>query len=236
MYFADVHCHILFGVDDGAASETEMYSMLDRAYESGVRLLCATPHCNPGMFKYSPEAELYAFERLTAYAKEKYPDMQLFRANEVFVYSDVPSSVAENGTGIYPDQNTVLVEFYPDRTARQIETTVKLLMQLGYTALIAHVERYTDLKKGNISELRELGAVISVNADSIVGVSGKRTQKTVMKLIALGLVDVITSDSHSKESFSSLAAAYDLLSKKFDSSWLYELFYENPKSILTLNG
>ncbi len=236
MYFADVHCHILFGVDDGASNEAEMYSMLDAAYESGVRLLCATPHCNPEMFKRLPDAEAEAFSLLREYVKGKYPDMKLFKANEVFVHSDLPSAVVEQGVGIFPDGNTVLIEFYPDRSARQIETTVMLMMQLGYTALIAHVERYSALKKSDIENLKELGALISVNAESIVGASGRYAQKTVNKLLSLGLVDVVASDSHSKKTFSRLVEAYELLERKYEPGWLDELFFENPKELLIPNG
>ncbi len=230
MYFADIHCHILCGVDDGAETEAEMYEMLDTAYDNGVRYLCATPHCNPEMFSYDPEAEMLAFSKLTEYAKNKYPDMQLFHANEVFVYSDIPSIVVEKGNGIFPDGDTVLIEFYPTRIASQIETTVKLLVQLGYTPLLAHVERYNTLDHKKVANLRALGAIISVNAESVIGSMGRHPQKRIAKLLSKGLVDIIASDSHVKESFASLKTAYELLSKKYDKEWLDELFYFNPKA------
>ncbi len=236
MYFADIHCHILYGVDDGAETETEMYEMLDFAYSSGVRLLCATPHCNPEFFSFDPKAEEKAFDKLADYAREKYPDMALFHANEVFVYSDMPSVVTEEGKGIFPDGDTVLIEFYPDRSAKEIETTVKHLTQIGYTPLLAHVERYPSLKPSVIANLKHIGAVISVNAESVVGATGRHPQKRVAKLISGGLVDIITSDSHIKESFSALNDAYELLSKKYDNKYLEELFYFNPKAhILPVN-
>ena len=40
----DLHCHILPGVDDGAASEEESCMMARMAAESGVTALAATPH------------------------------------------------------------------------------------------------------------------------------------------------------------------------------------------------
>ena len=47
----DLHCHILPGADDGAASEEESCMMALAAVESGVRAVVATPHCNvPGQF------------------------------------------------------------------------------------------------------------------------------------------------------------------------------------------
>ncbi len=230
MYFADIHCHILSGVDDGAQTDVEMYEMLDSAYNAGVRYLCATPHCHPEMFPFDVLAEKEAFKKLSNYAKGKYPDMKLFHANEIFVYADVPSVVLERGMGIFPDEETVLIEFHINRTAPQIESTVKHLVQLGYTPVLAHVERYAALTPKLIANLKELGAVISVNAESVVGKTGRHPQKRVAKLISKGLVDIIVSDSHVKESFSSLKEAYELLARKYDKEWLEELFYFNSKA------
>ncbi len=231
MFFADVHNHILYGVDDGARSEQDMYAMADAAYAAGVRLLCATPHYNPGMFEHTKESEMQAFEKLQAYVSEKYPDMRLEKGNEIFVYSDIPSIVSEHGEGTMGDSDVVLIEFYPDRTARQIETTVMLLSQLGYTALLAHVERYQDVRSKHLATYRELGALISVNAQSITGEFGKTAQKAAMKFVLKGLVDMVTSDAHSKSAYAALPKAYDILSKKLDEEALECLFFDNPEEL-----
>ena len=42
----DLHCHILAGVDDGAASDEESCMMAQIAVDSGVTMVAATPHCN----------------------------------------------------------------------------------------------------------------------------------------------------------------------------------------------
>ena len=50
MGLADIHIHLLFGVDDGAKDEDEMHAILDAAYQAGTRVLCCTPHFHPGYF------------------------------------------------------------------------------------------------------------------------------------------------------------------------------------------
>lgn len=40
MAHADIHIHLLFGVDDGAKDEDEMHAILDAAYQAGTRVLC----------------------------------------------------------------------------------------------------------------------------------------------------------------------------------------------------
>ena len=41
----DVHCHMVPGVDDGAADLEESLAMLKMQHEDGVRKIIITPHC-----------------------------------------------------------------------------------------------------------------------------------------------------------------------------------------------
>jgi len=50
MFYTDIHCHMLSGVDDGAQNADEMFAMLDMAYQAGTRRICLTPHCQPSLF------------------------------------------------------------------------------------------------------------------------------------------------------------------------------------------
>ena len=45
--FCDLHCHILYGVDDGAQTIDDARALIDGAYSSGTRTVCFTPHYNP---------------------------------------------------------------------------------------------------------------------------------------------------------------------------------------------
>lgn len=63
--------------------------------------------------------------------------------------------------------------------------------------MIAHVERYECLSDiSRIEDLQELGALIQVNADSVLGIDGRHFKRYTKKLLKAGLVDVIASDSH----------------------------------------
>ena len=47
----DLHCHILPGVDDGAASLQESLSMAEQAIAQGITHLLCTPHHNNGRYE-----------------------------------------------------------------------------------------------------------------------------------------------------------------------------------------
>ena len=88
--FVDIHSHILFGVDDGAETPAVSARMLEAAYRDGVRGICCTPHFYNPMVPRPKKAvgEDESFSRLAAYVREKYPDMRLWRGNEIFYHHD----------------------------------------------------------------------------------------------------------------------------------------------------
>lgn len=44
----DIHCHLLYGVDDGAKTIEESVAMLEAAKEQGISAMILTPHYRPG--------------------------------------------------------------------------------------------------------------------------------------------------------------------------------------------
>ena len=40
----DIHCHLLYGVDDGAKTIEESVAMLEAAKEQGISAMILTPH------------------------------------------------------------------------------------------------------------------------------------------------------------------------------------------------
>lgn len=72
MALADIHIHLLFGVDDGAKDEDEMHAILDAAYQAGTRVLCCTPHFHPGYFGDNYDKVNVAFKRLSSYVQKTY--------------------------------------------------------------------------------------------------------------------------------------------------------------------
>lgn len=88
----DLHCHILPGADDGAASEEESLAMAAMAERSGVRAIAVTPHCNvPGEFENYAGPELQRqLEALRAAVRRAGLQVELYAGMEVFATGDVP--------------------------------------------------------------------------------------------------------------------------------------------------
>lgn len=231
MFLADVHSHILYGVDDGAKSKAVMLQMLDSAYANGVRALCVTPHYNPELFDYVPEEEDKAFEELAAYAKEKYPDLALYRWNEVYVFSGVPSYVTESRRGIFSANKKLLVEFSVNTTLSDIVETVSGLTSLGYESVLAHIERYRRISVKNVAALKSIGATVTVNAESVVGKNGWQVKRHVAKLIKRGLVNIVSSDAHAPRGYEVFAEAHKFVLDKYGEAVAEQLFWINSNKL-----
>lgn len=234
MVLADIHCHALWGVDDGARSSDETHAMIKALYDEGVRTICFTPHYNPRLFRPEPEAEERHFSDTVLWAKEVYPDLKLYLGAEYFAYRGGVEKFVSGECRTLGGTNRILTEFYPTEDPSVIRSSVAELLSAGYRPLIAHVERYEKLSEKDIAELRDMGASVQVNATSVTGENGVRTKLKVMKLIKHGLVDVVADDCHRIDRHKpGLAAAYAAVCRKFGESTAQKLFYKNPISILT---
>ncbi len=231
MFLADVHSHILYGVDDGAKNKSVMLKMLDNAYANGVRVICVTPHYNPELFEYNPKGEEKAFNELVEYSKEKYPDLRLYKWNEIYVFSGVPSFLIENKRKFVAGNNKVLLEFSVNVTFHDMAETVLGMTSLGYKSVLAHVERYKNITKKKLLQLKQMGAIITVNAESVIGINGWSTSRFVKSLIKRGLASIVSSDAHVSAAYDSFSEAYRMVLKKYGEAVAEPLFWSNANNL-----
>lgn len=235
MKLVNIHCHMLYGVDDGAADEKMMQRMLDISYRSGVRTVCMTPHHNPRYFHSVPERIADSYERAVRYAREKYPDMTLFLGQELYCCHDSVADLINGKCLTLNKTRNVLLEFDPYADGNEIIGGASRLLASGFIPLIAHIERYSAItaKPELIKKLRALGAGIQVNAAAVMGKYGFFEKHYVLHLIKKGLVDVIADDCHDvTDKPPCLAEAYNAVCRKFGEDVAIKLFVRTPLSIL----
>lgn len=81
--------------------------------------------------------------------------------------------------------------------------------------------------------LRDMGALIQVNADAVLGIDGFKIKGYVKKLLKKGHVDFVASDSHGMhERVNNLGKCRDYLYKKYDSDYVDEILEKNAQMIL----
>lgn len=196
--FFDLHSHLLFGVDDGAKTKEEMFAMLDMAYADGTRAMCLTPHFSPYLFGDTYESSRNAFELLSSYAADVYPDLRLFLGHELGYFEACPDALRSGRCRTLGGSRYLLVDFPEDVGFFEIRNAMNRLRSEGYTPVLAHTERYSCLV-GNlkwVEVFREEGGVVQVNAASAVGDWGRTAKAQWKKLVKSGLAQIVSSDGH----------------------------------------
>ena len=230
-HFFDLHSHMLCGVDDGAKTVEEMFSMLEMAYEDGIRAICLTPHYSPYLFGDTFEKSAESFQILKKYVSEKHPDMRIFIGHELGYHRSGLDALNDGVCRSIAGSRYVLVDFPEAIEFFEIQGAMAQLQRAGYFPILAHTERYRSLFRQIkwIEEFVENGGVVQVNASSVNGAWGRGAQKQWKKLIRRGLVHIIASDAHNLTTRPPLiSVCMPFLQKHCDAHTIRALTWDNP--------
>lgn len=234
MYYTDIHSHILCATDDGASSAEKMYAMLDEAYKTGTRRLCATPHANPAMFGRNASRAKDAYELLSAYAAEKYPDLSLNLGNELGYHSEWKALLASGECRLLGGKY-LLVDFMADVMLFEIRYALDDLLSSGISPVLAHTERYPALV-GEYDMLRDFcrrGLALQINASAFTEKHSFKQRSHVKKLLLKCPVAAIASDMHNLEHRPpALDGAEKIVSKRYGEDLAKLWFSYAPSRIL----
>lgn len=229
----DIHCHIIYGVDDGAANREVSLEMLRDAAAHGVTALAATPHYRRGMF-----------EAPAALIEERYGDLKqeaqklgitLLRGCECFVDSDIFTHLESGQVNAFGNTNCILTEYAPSAAFTVVRRYTQELLRSGYLPVIAHVERIGAVSAHiqYAQELSQMGARLQVNADSVLGREGLAQKLFCKKLFRQGLVDFVASDAHNMGRRSShLAECAAYVERKMGGNCAQAVFYSHAAKLL----
>lgn len=229
----DIHSHLLYGVDDGPKTIEESIKMLENAKEQGIDSMILTPHYRRGMFGYPNEEIEEHFKELKQIAEKI--GIDLYLGTEFHVNSSIVEYLKEGRCKTLAGTTYVLAEYKYDTAFTYIKSSVQDLILHGFIPIIAHVERYACMTERleRVEMLRDIGALIQVNADAVLGIDGFKIKGYVKKLLKKGHVDFVASDSHGMhERVNNLGKCRDYLYKKYDSDYVDEILEKNAQMIL----
>lgn len=233
----DIHCHIVPGVDDGAKDLKTSVRMLQKEYDDGVRNIIATPHFRYDMFEPSLEQVKKQFLRVRKAAAEIGEDgIQMYLGCELHSSMDMTDCLKKGERLTMSGSRYVLTEFRTSDEKSYIRERVQALIRKGYYPIIAHVERYHSVVKNGldfIDELRDMGAYIQMNADSIIGEDGFMIKRFCKKVIKEEMLDFVGSDGHDlARRTPHIGKCYDKIEKMMGTDYADMIFISNPECII----
>ena len=97
----DLHCHILPGIDDGAA-ELSVVAGNGRAVADGVTVVACTPHILPGVYHNTGPAIREATERLQQALDREGIALELVTGADVHIAPDLVAGLRSGSTSGSP--------------------------------------------------------------------------------------------------------------------------------------
>ena len=232
----DIHTHIIPKVDDGAASINEALKIIQDEIHQGVTGIMLTPHFRLHMFEPTEEEIDRQYQILLQELRQRFPDLTIAFGREFHAVPDLEHFLKKRKIYTLNSTKNLLLEFSGRHTPDFIKENTQKYLQMGYQPIIAHIERYPAVHRNYplIQSLRDMGAAIQVNADSILGIDEWKSKRFCKALLKKRLVDYVASDVHNMTSRPShIGACADYIARKYGQEYAQELFIDNPSRLFT---
>jgi protein-tyrosine phosphatase len=229
----DIHCHVLYGLDDGAATLADSVAMVRMAAEHGTTDLVATPHANS---KYRFDPELIR-ARVAEISEASANVLRLHTGCDFHLsYDNIQDALENPRKYTINGQRYLLVEFSDLLIFKNTTEIFSRLAEVGITPVITHPER-NGLLRQRIEEIAawvEAGACVQVTAQSLLGEFGRRAVEFSRNLLDRRLVHFLASDGHNcGRRPPRLDMAYAWVKEHYGEELAEALCINNPKAPLT---
>ena len=194
----DLHCHILPGIDDGAADISVSLEMAKAFVADGVAVVACTPHILPGLYHNSgPQIRDATFQLQQTLDREGIP-LRLVTGADNHI---VPGFVAELHSGhllSLADTRYVLVEPPHHVAPPRLEDLFCNLLVAGYVPILTHPERLTWINSHYeaVQRLVHAGVWMQLTAGSLAGGFGRNARYWSERMLDERCAHVLATDAH----------------------------------------
>jgi protein-tyrosine phosphatase len=235
MGFVDLHCHLLWAVDDGCGTPEETVAAARMLVALGFSDAAPSPHAVPGLPSGDAAATDARLDEAVALLRAEGIPLALHRNAENRLDDEFLARADGQGRrGVGESQRWVLVEVPFDASVPTLPELVFRLRRKGILPLFAHPERCAEFDRpGRAGEIVRLGAALQLNVGALAGVYGKGPRRAAERLLDEGLYAVAATDLHRADGAREwLEAALAALEKRAGGETLGRLLAGNPRRVL----
>jgi protein-tyrosine phosphatase len=235
MGFVDLHCHLLWAVDDGCETPDETLAAARLLVDVGFSDAAPSPHAVPALPSGDPaRVDARRAEAEALLLREGVP-LALHRNAENRLDAEFLARAEGPGRrGVGASQRWVLLELPFDAAVPALPDLVFRLRRMGILPLFAHPERCAEFERpGRAGEVVRLGGALQLNVGALAGVYGKGPRRVAERLLDQGLYAVAATDLHRADGAHDwLDEALALLERRAGDEALERLLATNPRRIL----
>lgn len=232
---ADLHCHLLAGLDDGPRTEGEALAMCRQAYADGTHLATALAHQNEAWPGVTPAAIRAACRRLAELLHTEGVPLAVFPTAEVMAHPGLERRWAAGELVSVADRGQYLLVEMPHGLAVDLAPLCRALQAQGVRPILAHAERQPELlhDPARVAGLIAAGCLIQVNAGSVTAPPSRQDEKALKAWFRRGVAHLVGSDGHSPRGRPPLMrAAYERIARWAGASAADRVCSTNGTAIL----
>lgn len=232
MAYTDLHCHLLWGLDDGAKTPEESVEMAQALVALGFADVAPSPHARPEL---APAAQAVARRaEVQGLLEERGIPLRLHAGAENYLDDRFLVEVAARSTRPISTGPYVLIELPFAGSVPALPEMIFRIRLASFIPLFAHPERCAEFqRKGRASEAVHGGACLQLDVGALIGRYGREAKRTAEALLADGMYAVAATDLHSPVGASDwLARAIQALREAVGEAAAARLLGENPARIL----
>jgi len=194
---ADMHSHLIPGIDDGAQTIEDSLQLIKELHQLGYKKLITTPHIMSDRYKNTPEIILESLKKVREAVKNEGIPIELQAAAEYYLDFDFEAKI-EGGELLTFGDNYVLFEVSFINPPQNLDQIVFKLQTSGYKPVLAHVERYPYWYNDELvyQKLKDAGVLLQLNIASLAGYYSPQTKIVAERLIDNDMIDLLGTDCH----------------------------------------
>jgi len=234
--FTDIHCHCLFGLDDGPATMAESLALCRSLVEEDIATVVATPH-QLGRFDGSNKATNVreAVNNLNKALRNSDVPIKILPGGEVRVDERVCQLLRADKILTLADGGRYILLELPRHVFIDIEPLLIELASMGIQSVISHAEKIALPATQHQVLLRwlEHSAHLQITASSLVGDFGSKVQRAAWDFLRSGLATLVAKDSHNMDvRRPRMKAAFGHISTRLGKNLARLVCIENPSRVV----
>ncbi|MQS88865.1 tyrosine-protein phosphatase [Companilactobacillus mishanensis] len=234
MSLIDLHCHILPGVDDGAADLSTALELAKVAVDQGIGHILLTPHHMDRQYLNHKQELLNKVARFQTCIDEAQIPLTIFCGQEVHINGELIHAIETDDVLFMDEANRyLLLELPHSDIPTYASNLIFELVSRQIIPVIAHPERNVIIQKNpeKLYELVSQGCLTQITAGSYLGIFGQEVERLTGKIIQANLGTVFSSDAHNFQGRRFLMKdAFDKLNQEYPEKT--EVFKQNAKDII----
>lgn len=234
----DLHCHILPGLDDGAAAMSDAIEMARIAVDDGIEIAAATPHAFNGIFDVTYETRDRAIQEFRSCLAEEGIPLEILPGSDCHISEHLlPILKTSPAYSLNETGRAFLLEWPPQLIPAGFREFLFEARIADLKCVLTHPERHPEVQEDPeiIGDLIDSGLHVQIGAHGLMGLFGDEARHTAEKLLSRGWVHVIASDAHDSEIRKPVLSEALARARQIIGSAAVDLVTTNPAELLGLD-